>query len=86
MNHNDYGTIQKLATGIERVTATAGGLLGGASVTERHIPTITDSIILLRYVEVFGEMRRGVTVLKMRGSMHDKEIREPTVDGGPQGK
>lgn len=63
-------------------TATTASLLGGTSVTEAHISTITDSIILLRYVEVFGEMRRGVTVLKMRGSMHDKQIRELTIDGG----
>ena len=38
-------------------------------------------IILLRYVEMFGEMRRGITALKMRGSMHDKEIREFNIDG-----
>jgi circadian clock protein KaiC len=62
-------------------TATSDRLLGGESVTETHISTITDSIILLRYVEMFGEMRRGLTVLKMRGSMHDKEIREFTIDG-----
>ena len=62
-------------------TATTPTLLGGASVTEAHISTITDSIILLRYVELFGEMRRGATVLKMRGSMHDKNIREFTIDG-----
>lgn len=62
-------------------TATSKHLLGGESVTETHISTITDSIILLRYVEFFGEMRRGLTVLKMRGSMHDKEIREFTIDG-----
>ncbi|MCC7491693.1 MAG: circadian clock protein KaiC [Fimbriimonadaceae bacterium] len=61
-------------------TATTPTLLGGTSVTEAHISTITDSIILLRYVEVFGEMRRGMTVLKMRGSMHDKEIREFAID------
>lgn len=62
-------------------TATTPSLIGGSSVTEAHISTITDSIILLRYVEIFGEMRRGITVLKMRGSMHDKEIREFTIDG-----
>lgn len=62
-------------------TATTPTLIGGNSVTEAHISTITDSIILLRYVEMFGEMRRGITVLKMRGSMHDKEIREFTIDG-----
>ena len=26
-------------------------------------------------------MRRGLTVLKMRGSLHDKDIREFTIDG-----
>jgi circadian clock protein KaiC len=61
-------------------TATTPSLMGGSSVTEAHISTITDSIILLRYVEMLGEMRRGVTVLKMRGSMHQKEIREFTID------
>jgi circadian clock protein KaiC len=62
-------------------TATSSSLLGGSSVTETHISTITDSIILLRYVEMHGEMRRGVTVLKMRGSTHEKNIREFTIDG-----
>jgi circadian clock protein KaiC len=62
-------------------TSTTPTLLGGTSVTEAHISTICDSIILLRYVEIYGEMRRGLTVLKMRGSAHDKEIREFTIDG-----
>lgn len=62
-------------------TSTAASLMGGSSITEGHISTITDSIILLRYVESFGEMRRGLTVLKMRGSKHDKEIRELSIDG-----
>ncbi|MFW5836636.1 MAG: circadian clock protein KaiC [Desulfovibrionaceae bacterium] len=62
-------------------TSTTPSLMGGESVTEAHISTLTDSIILLRYVEMFGEMRRGMTVLKMRGSQHDKNIREFTIDG-----
>lgn len=62
-------------------TSTTPSLLGGTSITESHISTITDSIILLRYVELFGEMRRGITVLKMRGSRHDKDIREFRIDG-----
>ncbi len=61
-------------------TATTPTLMGGTSITEQHISTITDSIILLRYVEVMGEMRRGLTVLKMRGSQHDKSIREFSID------
>jgi circadian clock protein KaiC len=61
-------------------TATTASLMGGSSITESHISTLTDSIILLRYVEMFGEMKRGITVLKMRGSIHDKGIREFTID------
>ena len=62
------------------LTSTTSALMGGTSVTEGHISTLTDSIILLRYVEMYGEMRRGMTVLKMRGSTHDKDIREFTID------
>jgi circadian clock protein KaiC len=62
-------------------TSTTPSLMGGSSITEAHISTLTDSIILLRYVEMFGEMKRGLTVLKMRGSEHDKRIREFTIDG-----
>lgn len=63
------------------LTSTSPTLVGGTSVTEAHISTVTDSIILLRYVEINGEMRRGVAILKMRGSRHDKEIREFSIDG-----
>lgn len=62
------------------MTSTTPTLLGGTSITEAHISTITDAIVLLRYVELFGEMRRCLTVLKMRGSKHDKDIREYTID------
>jgi len=31
---------------------------------------------------MFGEMKRGLTVLKMRGSGHDKSIREFTIGKG----
>lgn len=61
-------------------TNTTSMLTGGESITETHISTITDSIILLRYVELHGEMRRGLTVLKMRGTFHDKGIREYNID------
>lgn len=61
-------------------TSTTSSLMGGSSITEGHISTLTDSIVLLRYVEMFGEMKRGITVLKMRGSTHDKRIRELTIN------
>lgn len=61
-------------------TNTTSMLAGGESITETHISTITDTIVLLRYVELQGQMRRGLTVLKMRGTAHDKNIREYTID------
>lgn len=61
-------------------TSTTPSITGGTSVTEAHISTITDTIILMRYVEMFGEIRRGLTVLKMRGSYHEKVIREFNID------
>ncbi len=62
-------------------TNTTSMLMGGESITETHISTITDTILLLRYVELNGVMRRGLTVLKMRGTWHDKQIREYIIDG-----
>ena len=61
-------------------TSTTKTLLGGESITEAHISTLTDSIVILRYVEMHGEMRRGITMIKMRGSWHEKEIREFVID------
>jgi circadian clock protein KaiC len=62
-------------------TSTTPSLLGGGSVTEKHISTLTDSIILLRYVEVMGQMQRSINVLKMRGSSHDNRLRQYEIDG-----
>ncbi len=61
-------------------TSTTPTLMGGTSIMETPISTITDSIILLRYVEKNNEVLRGLTVLKMRGSAHDKQIREILID------
>jgi len=61
-------------------TSTTPSLLGGGSVTEKHISTLTDSIILLRYVESYGAMLRSIVLLKMRGSHHDSSIRQYTID------
>lgn len=62
-------------------TATSKSLIGGESVSEQHISTLTDSIILLRYIQEKETMHRGLMVLKMRGSEHAKEIRRFTIDG-----
>lgn len=62
-------------------TATSKSLIGGESASEQHISTMTDSIILLRYIQEQETMHRGLMVLKMRGSEHAKEIRRFSIDG-----
>jgi circadian clock protein KaiC len=49
-------------------------------LNDMHISTISDTIIVLEYVAVSAETRRGVNVLKMRGSDHDKRLREFRID------
>jgi circadian clock protein KaiC len=66
-------------------TNTAEEFMGSHSITDSHISTITDTIMLLQYVEIRGEMARAINVFKMRGSWHDKRIREFIITGeGPQ--
>src|SRR5690606_34402831 len=62
-------------------TATDKSLVGGHSASEQHISTLTDSIILLRYIQKADALHRGLMVLKMRSSDHDKQIRRFTIDG-----
>lgn len=65
---------QEEITGV--FTNTTDQFMGSHSITQSHISTITDTIILLQYVEIRGEMSRAVNVFKMRGSRHDSKIRE----------
>ncbi len=62
--------------GIVALMTTTARLAGNASMAEDQILSVADAIVLLRYIEVFGEVRRGITVLKLRGSRHDHGIRE----------
>jgi circadian clock protein KaiC len=40
------------------------------------ISFLTDDIIRLRYVEIDGQLRKVIVVIKMRGGNHSKDIRE----------
>ncbi len=51
-------------------------LLGANEITDAHLSTITDQIIMLRYVEISSELHHALLILKMRGSKHDKKLRE----------
>lgn len=45
---------------------------------------LTDAIILQRYLEIEGQLRRVMSVVKIRGSHHSKDLRE--YDIGPDGR
>jgi circadian clock protein KaiC len=65
-------------------TNTTDQFMGSHSITDSHISTITDTILMLQYVEIRGEMSRALNVFKMRGSWHDKGIREYSIsESGP---
>jgi circadian clock protein KaiC len=51
-------------------------LFGSFALSEFGVSFIADNVILLRYVEMGGRMGRALSVLKVRGSQHDKDIRE----------
>ena len=64
------------------MTAASSQLVGATSVTESHISGLIDTIVLLRHVEHQSSLKRGILVLKMRGSSHDHQIRELVVRDG----
>ena len=45
----------------------------------QSIAFLTDAIIMQRYVEIDGDLRRAIGVVKVRGSQHSKEVREYTI-------
>jgi circadian clock protein KaiC len=64
------------ATGVT-VVMTAEVLQGQGDVrfTSEKVSFITDDIVAQRYVEIDGELRTVVAVVKMRGSQHSREFR-----------
>lgn len=64
------------------VTTTGWDFLAPEGENDLHVSTISDTILLLHYMPIGGEVRRGVNVLKMRGSNHDKAVREFSISEG----
>ncbi|MCW2621872.1 MAG: putative circadian clock protein KaiC [Frankiales bacterium] len=62
------------------LTASTPGLDPRDSLTVGHVSTLADSVVLLRYAEDRGRIARALTVLKMRGSDHDRGIHELAID------
>ncbi len=71
-----HGITSVLTWGIPEVT-------GDLRISDIGLSPAVDCIILLRFVETGSEIRRMLGLLKMRGSNHDKELREYAI--GDQG-
>ncbi len=54
-------------------------VMGSFAISDVHLSILVDGIILLRYVEIESEIQRAISILKMRGVDHDKNIRRFTV-------
>jgi circadian clock protein KaiC len=57
-------------------------VLGGWDKGDTRIAFVADAFVTLRYIESQSEVKRGIAVLKMRGSDHDKSIREYRIRTG----
>lgn len=49
---------------------------GSLPFSHYSISFLTDDIIRMRYVEIGGQLRKVIMVIKMRGGNHSKDIRE----------
>lgn len=58
------------------LTTEINDLFGDVRITTYGVSFIADNILLLRYVEIDSALRKVLTVVKMRTSDHDKELRQ----------
>lgn len=58
------------------VISTMSELFGGAMTTGVEMSTVTDGILQLRYLEIGGELRRALLLVKLRGTAHDHALHE----------
>jgi circadian clock protein KaiC len=57
------------------------GLIGAQMNTPVDASYLADAVILLRYYEARGEVHQAISVMKKRGSRHERTIREFRLDG-----
>jgi circadian clock protein KaiC len=59
------------------------GLIGANMSAPVDASYLADSVVLMRYFEMRGEVRQALSVLKKRGGVHERTIREFRL--GPDG-
>lgn len=58
------------------------GLIGSQMTTPVDASYLADAVILLRYFEMKGEIRQAISVVKKRGSAHERSVREFRMESG----
>jgi circadian clock protein KaiC len=52
------------------------GIVGGPMISPVDASYLADAVVLLRYYEAEGEVRQAISVVKKRGGLHERTIRE----------
>lgn len=70
------------------ITMAQHGLMGSSMYAPIDVSYLADTVLLLRYFEAAGELRRAISVVKKRSGAHESTIRElrlsrPIVVGPP---
>jgi circadian clock protein KaiC len=58
------------------------GLIGSQMTTPVDASYLADAVLLLRYFEAGGELRQAISVVKKRGSQHERTLRELRLTDG----
>lgn len=58
------------------ITTLSSTFIGSTTMKDSTLFSLTDNIFLLNYVEVEGELCHVISIIKTRGSHHDKKLRK----------
>jgi circadian clock protein KaiC len=61
------------------MTVAQHGAPGEAAATPVQITYLADTVVLLRFFEAQGRIRRAISVMKKRGGEHESAIREYSI-------
>jgi len=64
------------------LTVAQHGLVGQQVAAPFDVSYLSDTVLLIRYFEAFGEIRRAISVVKKRSGPHEIAVREMRIDQG----
>jgi circadian clock protein KaiC len=68
--------------GVVTILILAQNGLVGQIASPLDLTYLSDTVLLLRFFEASGRIRRAVSVIKKRTGFHENSIRELSIDGG----